>query len=92
MRKLVKLGLIVLGIRLFLRWWKQRHAEEEPWQPVGSSADPADDLRRKLADSRDAADDDAPAAAPEASVADRRTEVHEQGRAVADEMKRSDES
>lgn len=92
MRRLIKLGLILLGIRLFLRWWKQRHGEDDPWTVSSSATDPADELRRTLAESRTEAVDDAPAATPEASVADRRAEVHEQGRAALDEMKTSDES
>lgn len=92
MRKLIKLGLIVLGIRLFLRWRKQRREEQEPWPTTAPTDDPADELRRKLAESRDDdAGDDTPAA-PEASVAGRRADVHEQGRAALDEMKSSDES
>ena len=91
MRRLIKLGLLLLGIRLFLRWWKQRHGQEEPWPTASPSADPADELRRKLAESRDDDSAEVPAA-PEASVADRRAEVHEQGHATLDEMTSSDES
>jgi hypothetical protein len=50
-------------------------------------ADPADELRQKLAASRD----DEPEEAPATSVADRRAEVHEQGRSTLDEMKSPDE-
>jgi hypothetical protein len=90
-RKLIKLGLIVLGIRLFLNWRKRRQAEPEPWPATDSTDDPADELRRKLAESRDDVSADAPSA-PKASIADRRAEVQEQGRAVVDEMKSSGES
>lgn len=57
--------------------------------PAAATADPADELRRKLAESRD---DDAAAEEPAATVTDRRAEVHEQGRATLDEMKSTDES
>lgn len=89
-RKLVKIGLVVLGIRALLSWRKSRHGHEAAMAPTTS--DPANELRRKLAESRE---DDAPtetSAPPEASVADRRTEIHEQGRAALDEMKSSDEA
>lgn len=92
MRKLIKLGLVALGIGLFLQWRKRRQVEPEPWPATDATGDPADELRRKLAEARDdVAADDAPAT-PEASVADRRAEVHEQGRTALDEMKPSDES
>lgn len=92
MRKLVKLALVILGIRAFMRWRKSRRQPEiaSP-APAPGTADPADELRRKLAESRE--DGDAsPAAAPESSVADRRAEVHESGRAAIDEMTPSDEA
>jgi len=90
-RKLIKLALITLGIRAFLRWRKGRQQTQAPVPTPTPAADPADELRRKLAESRD---DDAPDEVeepPAASVADRRADVHEQGRATLDEMKTSDE-
>ncbi|HUG65493.1 MAG TPA: hypothetical protein VMK83_09770 [Gaiellaceae bacterium] len=92
MRKLIKIALIAVGIRALLRWRKSRQATESATTSTAPVPDPADELRRKLADSRD---DDGPAetpAPPEASVAERRTEVHEQGRAALDVMKSSDEA
>lgn len=90
MRKLIKIALIVLGIRAFLRWRKSKREREAAAVPVAPPlSDPADELRQKLAESReDAAPEPGaqPAAEPEASVADRRAEVHEQGRAALDEM------
>ena len=53
------------------------------------ATDPANELRQKLAD-RATRRPSRPATA-DASVEDRRTEVHEQGRAALDEMKPSDE-
>jgi hypothetical protein len=91
-RKLIKIALVALGIRALVRWWKRRRADAA-LEAAAPALDPADQLRQKLADSRvedDATEDDA--APTEASVADRRAEVHEQGRATLDEMKTSDEA
>jgi hypothetical protein len=93
-RKLIKIALIALGIRALLRWRKRRRGEAE----LGTAPplpDPADQLREKLAESR--SDDTAEPEQTdeeqvEASVADRRAEVHEQGRAALDEMKTPDEA
>jgi hypothetical protein len=91
-RRLVKIAVVVLGIRAFLRWRKRRH-EERSAETVdaATASDPADELRRKLAESR--TDDAAAQAEPPAPVpvAERRAEVHEQGRAAVDEMTSSDE-
>ena len=91
MRKLIKLALVALGIRAFLRWLKRRRETAATPTAVEPAADPADELRRKLAETRE---EEAPADAtePPAAVADRRAEVHEQGRATLDEMTSSDES
>ena len=91
MRKLIKITLTALGIYAFLRWRKRRKAEAELPPAASTSmpaADPADELRQKLAESRVDEPDDEPASE---SVEDRRAEVHEQGRAALDEMKPSDE-
>jgi hypothetical protein len=91
-RRLIQIAVVALGIRAFLRWRRRRQEGQEaaPVAPVGD-ADPADELRRKLAESREeepAVDSESPTAA----VADRRAEVHEQGRSALDQMKSSDES
>jgi hypothetical protein len=91
-RKLIKIALVVLGIRAFLRWRKSRRAQEATTSTAPAPADPADELRRKLAETREDSDAEAVPETPEASVADRRAEVHEQGRAALDEMTPSDES
>ncbi len=93
MRRLVKIALVTLGIRWFLRWRKRR--QERPREagltaPAPTATDPADELRQKLAASR-AEETDEPEPAPAANVAGRRAEVHEQGRAALDEMTSSDE-
>ena len=102
MRRLIKVALIALGIRWFLRWRKGRRerAEVESAPPTAAVApaesrpesDPADELRQKLAESRaeEPGQDDA-ARAPEEAVEDRRAAVHEHGRAALDEMTPSDE-
>ena len=92
MRKLIKLALVAIGIHAFRRWRKSRKEAKAGAPAVESTADPADELRRKLAESRDDVVPDEVDAPPAASVADRRADVHEQGRAVLDEMKPSNES
>jgi hypothetical protein len=87
-RRLVQIAIVALGVRAFLRWRKRRRAEAEGVTAEPSEADPADELRQKLAESR--TEDDAPAAA-EDTVEDRRADVHEQGRATLDDMKSSGE-
>jgi hypothetical protein len=91
-RRLIKIALVALGIRAFLRWRKSRQDEREslPAAPQ-QDADPADELRQKLAESRE--EETVAASEPtSAAVADRRTEVHEQGRSALDQMKSSDQS
>jgi len=91
-RKLIKLAIVAFGIRAFLRWRKGRHETAQSTTPPPEPAsDPADELRRKLAESRD--DDTAVEAdaAPAVAVADRRSDVHDQGRATLDEMTASSE-
>src|SRR5687768_11318039 len=89
-RKLIKLALVALGTRAFLRWRKSRQKAAHATSP-GPDSDPADELRRKLAEARE--DDEAvePEAPPPVAVADRRAEVHEQGRATLDRMSSSNE-
>ena len=91
MRKLIKLAIIAFGIRALLRWRKRRQEARTTAPAVEPAADPADELRQKLAASRDDVAPDEVEEPPAASVTDRRTEVHEQGRAALDEMKPTDE-
>jgi hypothetical protein len=91
-RRLIQIAIVALGIRALLRWRKRRRAEMDAVTEATPTDDPADELRQKLAESRtEDAVEDAPAA-PEATVEDRRADVHEQGRATLDDMKSSDES
>jgi hypothetical protein len=91
-RRLIQIAIVALGIRAFLRWRKRRKAEAEVTTAPPPAGDPADELRQKLAESR--GDEAAPEAppAPEATVDDRRADVHEQGRTALDDMKSSAES
>ena len=95
MRRLIKIALVALGVRWFLKWRKRRRegreAAELPPTPPATSPDPAGELRQKLAASREDAEEEEAEPAPAASVADRRAEVHEQGRAALDAMTSSDE-
>jgi hypothetical protein len=85
--------IVTVGIAALVRWFRHRGAETEVAAPAPTTADdPAEELRRKLAESRDAEEPDAPAETPDATVEERRADVHEQGRAAVDEMKPSDES
>ena len=90
-RKLVKIALIALGIRALLRWWKRRQQAQATAPAPKPADDPADELRRKLAESREDGVVDDVGEPPAASVADRRAEVHGQGRATIDEMKSTNE-
>jgi hypothetical protein len=94
-RRLVKIALVALGIRWFLKRRKRRHEERQaaelPSTRTVPADDPADELRQKLAASRAEADPDEAETTATPSVADRRTEVHEQGRATLDEMNSPDE-
>jgi hypothetical protein len=87
-RRLIQIALVALGIRAFLRWRKRRREEQAATPPV--EPDPANELRRKLAESREEEADAVPEPAA-AAVADRRAAVHGQGRAALDQMKSSDE-
>ena len=90
-RRLIKIALVALGIRAFLKWWKRREAQSQAIPEVQPAADPADELRQKIAENRVEDETAEPAAAPEATVEDRRAGVHEQARATIDDMTSSDE-
>jgi hypothetical protein len=90
MRRLLTWALVSLGIAAVGRRLRRRKRHDE-LAPPADDADPAAELRQKLADSRA---DEATAAEPplssEATVEDRRASVHEQGRATVDEMRGAD--
>src|SRR5262245_17789309 len=99
MRRLLTWLVVSLGIAALIRRLRRSRQEPEveapaapdpaPVAPTEAPAvdDPADELRRKLAESRD---DEPPADA--ASVEERRADVHDEGRAALEEMRGSDES
>lgn len=91
MRRLVKLALIALGIRALWQWRARRRAEANAVTAAPEPADPAGELRRKLAASRDDEAFGEAGATHESAVEERRSDVHEQARATLDDMKSADE-
>jgi hypothetical protein len=94
MRKLLTWLLVTLGIAALVRKLRKREAEAQPMEaqpaPVAPpEADPADELRRKLAETH--MDEAAATASAEESVEERRADIHEQGRSALDEMQSSEE-
>ena len=94
MRGLLKWALLTLGIAALVRKLRSRGGAREAALDAGTTEatpadDPADELRRKLAETR--GPPDTPEAdegsASEGSVEGRRADVHEQGRAAVDEMR-----
>jgi hypothetical protein len=78
MKRLIALLIGGLGLRALLR--RQRPAELGP--------SPADDLRARLAESRATVEAQAEdASEPEATVDDRRADVHARARRTIDELK-----
>jgi hypothetical protein len=87
MRKLVTWALVSLGVAALARRLRRRRgatATVPAPTALRPSTDPAEELRRKLAESRTASGE--PETTPETAVADRRAQVHEEGRAALDEM------
>lgn len=92
MRTLFRWIVVTLGIAALVRWLRHRGEERAPVEAADALEDPAEELRRKLAESRGTQPDEQPAAVPEPSIDERRADVHAQGRAALDEMSPSDES
>ena len=100
MRKLLMWIVVTVGIAALVRKLR-RHGDEgtsevESARDESPADDPADELRRKLADTRDDGDAAAAPAVDDAAelattIDERRTEVHEEGRAAIDEMQQSTE-
>jgi hypothetical protein len=84
----VSLGIAAIGRRL------RKRGQQDERSPALTEDDPADELRRKLAESRfeEEAAVEEPPASPETSVEERRANVHDEGRATLDEMRKPDES
>lgn len=132
-RKLLTWIVVTIGIAALIRKLRSRGHKDEA-EPVPAGADPADELRQKLASSRDAepvpepvtelvsepvtepapaaamaggavpatksVEDDAefkpvepptPEPASDAAIDERRADVHDEGRAAIDEMRKSAE-
>jgi hypothetical protein len=88
MRKLITWAIVTLGIAAIARRLRKRKDAPASSQEATPAGDPADDLRRKLEQSRsEGVSQEAP---PEASVSERRAEVHDEGRAALDEMRSRD--
>lgn len=88
MRRLLTWLLVTLGVAALVRRLRRRAAQPAPVPPTPGPHDPADELRRKLAETRvaeepsNATADDVPA-----GVDERRADVHAEGRAALDEMR-----
>jgi hypothetical protein len=84
-------AVVTIGIAALVRLLRKRKqtAEAPPEPPSGAapSEDPAEELRRKIAESRAE-----PASASEATVEERRSEVQEQARSALEEMRSDDEA
>ena len=95
MRKLLMSIVVTVGIAALVRKLRRRGEGGDSGGDTTSepgSEDPAEELRRKLASSRDeasAATEGPPE--PPVTVDARRADVHGQGRAAIDEMQRSTE-
>jgi hypothetical protein len=93
MRRLLTWLLVTLGVAALVRRLRRRGGQAEVWTPR-DEGDPAEELRRKLAESR--SEDEVAAAdtagAEQSSVEERRAEVHDQGRSTLDEMRGPDEN
>ena len=116
MRKLITWIVVTIGIAALVRKLRSRGKPDDVEPSPPPAADPADELRQKLASSRDpepAADTAAAPAEPaavetpaeeftvvepptpepasETAVDERRADVHEEGRAAIDEMRKATE-
>jgi hypothetical protein len=94
MRRLLTWFVVTLGIAAILRRLKRRRAAADELEPAPRPPedDPADELRRKLAETRPTEEAPAEPVVSESPVEERRSEVHEQGRSTLDEMREPDES
>jgi hypothetical protein len=91
MRRLLTWIVVTLGIAALIRRLRRRGQHDEVAPAADEEDDPADELRRKLAESRVEDEVAEPAAAPAATIEERRAGVHDEGRAALGEMRGSDE-
>ena len=92
MRKLLKWILVTVGITALVRWLRSRGAAPEVVPAAESQVDLAEELRRKLTESRSVDESEEATEKPEATVEERRADVHAEGRAALYEMKSTDDS
>jgi hypothetical protein len=83
-RRLLKWIVVAVGVAAFVRWWRSR-TEPAPLAPAFDAGDPAEELRRTLAESR-GAEETPPEEVPAETVDERRADVHEHARAALEEM------
>ncbi len=78
-------GIVFGAGALFAFRWRLRRR----WRARPSAPDPAEELKRKLEESRaaEAAPEPEPEAVPEAGVDERRRDVHGRGRAAIERMR-----
>jgi hypothetical protein len=92
MRRRLTWLLVSLGIAALVRRLKRRGDDTEPTPPSPPREnDPADELRQKIAESREDEPVDVPPTT-ETTVEERRADVHDQGRSALDDMREADES
>ena len=91
MRKRLTWLLVTLGIAALVRRLKRRDEHAEPASVASPTGDPAEELRRKLAESRSGEEGESAASTPETTVEERRAEVHDHGRAALDDMRSAGE-
>ena len=91
-RRLLRWIVVTAGTIALVRWLRRR-GETTVEAHDDTLEDPAEELRRKLEESRSPEPEAAPAPAPaqDSSVEGRRADVHAQGRAALAEMTSSDE-
>lgn len=90
MRRLLTWLVVSVGIAALVRKLRRRSAAQEAPAAGAPTSDPADELRQKLAETRaDEPEGDVPET-PEASVEERRADVHTEARATLDEMQPDD--
>ena len=85
-RRLLKWVVVTIGIAALIRWLRGRREQAAITAASDTAADPADELRRKLAESRAGEEPEAASEPPAESVEERRAEVYEQGHASLSEM------
>jgi len=90
MRRRLTWFLVSLGIAALVRRLKRRGQNTAPTPPLSPrESDPADELRQKIAESREEETIDAPPTT-EGTVEERRADVHDQGRSALGALREAD--